>query len=256
MNKRISYVFAAAALAVAVVAIGAGIAAAEKPVIVRVGELEAEFNGGFSPKVLSKTKPTPISFNISGKFRSLNPNPEEQHVPAIKEFLFEGDKHASIDVKGIPVCSPSKIQSTDTASAEKACGPALIGTGKTEVGIKFPEQKEIFAHSDLLAFNGGVKGGVTTLYIHAYITVPTPAAIVTTVKIKKVHKGRYGTSSVATVPKIAGGSGSVKSFSLNLQKGIISATCPDGHLDARGTAVFADGTRAKGAVVRKCTGKG
>lgn len=256
MNKRISYVFAAAALAVAVVAIGAGVAAAEKPVVVRVGDLEAEFNGGFSPKVLSKTKPTPISFNISGKVRTLDPA-AEGHPPALKEFLLEGDKHVSISVKGIPVCKAGRIESTDTTAAKKACGPALVGTGKTEVGIKFPEQpKEIPVKSDLLVFNGGFKGGVTTLFIHAYITVPTPAAIITTVKIKKIHKGRYGLGSVATIPKIAGGSGSVKSFSLSLQKGILSGTCPDGHLNARGTAVFADGTRASGGVVRKCTGKG
>lgn len=256
MTKRISHVFAAAALTIAVIVFAGVAAAAEKPVKVVVGELEAEFNGGFAPKVLSKTKPTPISFNISGKFRSLNPDPEKQHVPALKEFFLEGDKHVSIDVKGIPVCKQGKIQSTDTERARKACGPALVGTGKTEVGIKFPEQKEIFAQSDLLMFNGGVKGGVTTLFIHAYITVPTPAAIVTTVKVKKIHKGRYGLGTVATIPKIAGGSGSVKSFNLTVQKGVLSATCPDGHLNARGTAVFADGTRASGGVVRACTGKG
>jgi hypothetical protein len=132
----------------------------------------------------------------------------------------------------------------------------LIGTGKTEVGIKFPEQKEIPVKSELLVFSGGFKGGVTTLFIHAYITVPTPAAIVTTVKVKKIHKGRFGLGSVATIPKIAGGSGSVKSFNLTLQKGIISASCPDGHLNAHGTAVFADGTRISAEVVRACTGKG
>lgn len=253
MNKRISYVFAAA-LAVAVV-VFAGIAiAAEKPVKVVVGELEAEFNGGFSPETISKKKPTPITFNISGKFRSLNPN--EKHVPAIKEFLFEGDKHASISVKGIPVCKASQLESRDTAGARKACGPAIIGTGHAEAGIKFPEQPEIPAKSELLAFSGGEKGGVITLFIHAYITVPTPAAIVTTVKIKKVHNGRYGTSSVSTIPKIAGGSGSVKKFELTFQKGIITATCPDGHLNARGSAIFADGTKASGGVVRTCTGKG
>jgi hypothetical protein len=255
MNKRISYVFAAAALTIAVIVSASGVAAAEKPVKVTVGPIETEFNGGFSPKVLSKKKPTPISFNISGKIRDTDPA-AEGHPPALKQFLLEGDKHVSISVKGIPVCKSGKIQSTDTAHARKACGRALIGTGKTEVGIKFPEQHEIPVKSDLLVFNGGFHGGTTTLFIHAYITVPTPAAIVTTVKIKKIHKGRYGLGSVATIPKIAGGSGSVKSFNLTLHKGILSATCPDGHLNARGTAVLADGTRAKGAVTRPCTGKG
>lgn len=257
MNKRISSLFLAAALAAAIVLVVSGLAtAAEKPVTVVGGEIHAEFNGGFTPKVLSKKKPTPIGFSISAKMKSLNPNPEEQHLPALKEFLLEGDKHASISVKGIPVCKPGQLQSTTSAQARKVCGPALIGSGKTEVGIKFPDQHEIPVKSELLAFNGGFRGGVTTLLIHAYITVPTPAAIVTTVKVKKIHKGAYGLGSVASIPKIAGGSGSVKSFSLKLDKGILSATCPNGHLVARGRAVFADGTSLSGGVVRACTGKG
>lgn len=253
MNKR-NRSLLVAVLGIAVIALGVGIAAAEKPVKTIVGELEAEFNGGFSPKALSKKKPTPITFNISGKLRSLDPN--EPHPPAMKEFLLEGDKHATIDVKGIPTCKEGTIQATDTASAKKACGPALIGTGKTEAGVKFPEQPEVPVHSDLLVFNGGFKGGVTTLFIHAYFSSPINGAIVTTVKIKKVHHGRYGLESIASIPKLANGAGSVKSFSLTLNKGIISATCPDGHLNARGTAVFANGLRASGAVVRPCTGKG
>ncbi|MGN6255179.1 MAG: hypothetical protein ACTHO8_09400 [Solirubrobacterales bacterium] len=230
--------------------------AAEKPVTVVGGEIHAEFDGGFTPKVLSKKKPTPISFNISAKMKSLNPNPEEQHLPALREFILEGDKHAGISVKGIPICKPGQLQSTTSTQARKVCGPALIGTGKTGVGIKFPDQKEIPVKSELLVFNGGFKGGVTKLLIHAYITVPTPAAIVTTVKITKIHKGRYGLLSVASIPKIAGGSGSVKSFNLTLKRGILSATCPDGHLNARGSAVFADGNRLSGEVARTCTGKG
>lgn len=254
--KTMWQVLVAAALTAAVALSVSGLAAAEKPVTIVSGEIHAEFNGGFSPKVLSKKKPTPISFNVSAKLKSLNPDVEKQHLPALKEFLLEGDKHAGISVKGIPTCTAGKLQSRNTTEARKICGPALIGTGKTEAGIKFEEQPEIPVHSELLAFNGGVRGGVTTLFIHAFITVPTPAAVVTTVKIKKIHKGRYGLLSVASIPKIAGGAGSVKSFSLTLKKGIISATCPDGHLNARGTAVFADGTRISGGVVRTCTGKG
>jgi hypothetical protein len=254
MNKRQSYLLLAAVLGIVAVALGAGIAAAEKPVKTVVGELETEFNGGFSPQVLSKKKATPITFNISGKIRSLNP--AEPHPPAMKEFVLEGDKHASIDVAGIPVCKAGTIQATDTTRAKKACGPALIGSGKTEAGVKFPEQPEVLVHSDLLAFNGGVRGGVTTLYIHAYFSTPINGAIVTTVKIKKIHHGRYGLESIATIPKLANGAGSVKSFSLTLNRGILSATCPDGHLNARGTAVFADGLRASGGVVRTCIGKG
>lgn len=242
-------------LGIAVLAIAAVAMAApwEK---VRVGDVEVEYNGGFSPKVLSKTKPTPITFNVAAKIRSLDPTEPEPHPPALREFLIEGDKHGSIDVKGIPTCKSGQIQSTTSDAARKACGKALIGSGRTDVEIKFPEQPAIHVQSELLAFNGGFKGGVTTLFIHAYLTAPVTAAVVTTVKIKKIHKGRYGLLSTAAVPKIAGGSGSVTFFTLTLNKGIISATCPDGHLNAHGTAKFADGSSLSGTVVRPCTGKG
>lgn len=244
--------FLAALAAIALVV--TGIAAAAPWEKVRVGNLEVEYNGGFSPKVLSKKKPTPITFTVAAKIRSLDP--AEPHPPALKEFLIEGDKHGSIDVKGLPTCKSGQVQSTTSEAARKACGKALIGSGKTDVEIKFPEQQPIQAHSELLAFNGGFKGGVTTLYIHAYLTAPVTAAVVTTVKVKKIHKGRYGLLSTAVVPKIAGGSGSVTFFTLTLKKGIISATCPDGHLNAHGTAKFADGNSLSGTVVRPCTGKG
>lgn len=104
-----------------------------------------------------------------------------------------------------------------------------------------------------------------TLYVHAYLSAPVAAAIVTVVKIKKVHNGRYGTLSTSTIPKIAGGAGSVKSFTLKLDKkwtykgkkmSFISAKCPDGKLQANVQASFADETKASATVVRTCTPKG
>lgn len=243
---------AAALIAAVLVVAGVAVAAPWQKVI--VGDLEVQYNGGFSPKVISKTKPTPITFNVAAKIASLDP--DEKHPPALREFLIEGDKHGSINVKGLPTCTSGQLQSRTSKAAREVCGPALIGSGKTDVEVQFPEQPPILAHSELLAFNGGFKGGVTTILVHAYLTAPVVAAVVTTVKVRKIHKGRYGLESIASVPKIAGGSGSVVFFTLTLKKGIISATCPDGHLNARGTAVFADGTRAKGTVVRPCTGKG
>ncbi|HEU4599911.1 MAG TPA: hypothetical protein VFS26_09195 [Solirubrobacterales bacterium] len=255
MNKRSGrYVGVIAAMAVAAGLLVGGIAAAEKPITSIQGDIHTEFNGGFSPKTLSKRKLTPISFWISGKLSTLS----GEHIPPLKEFILEGDKHASLSVKGIPICNSRKLQQTTTAKARKVCGSALIGSGQAEAEIKFPDQPPIEVRSDLLAFNGGFKGGVTTLYLHAYITVPTPATIITVTKVKRVKKGRYGLQSVSTIPKIAAGSGSVTFFKLNLKKGILSATCPDGHLNARGTAVFGSlpPTKLSGAVVRPCTGKG
>lgn len=249
-----------AALAVFAALLAAGIASAEKPVAVRVGNLEFVANGGFAPKVLSKTTLTPIAFSAEGKIKNL----DGTQPPALKEVLVKADKNTAVNVKGYPTCKSGQLQSQDSTHAEAICKSAIIGKGTTNVSISFPESKNVPVSSKLLVFNGGLAGGVTTFYIHAYITVPVPAAIVTTVKIKKAKDGRYGMLATATIPKIAGGSGSVTAFSLKIDKkftykgkqvSVLSAKCPDGKLQADATAIFADGTRASAEVVRACTGK-
>jgi hypothetical protein len=260
MRKYLTLTTAVVA-AIGLTVAGIASAAGEKPVTVRSGNLELTVNGGFSPKVLPKNKLAPISFFASGKLKTL----DGTHPPALKEFVVESDKNGSVNVTGFPTCTSGKLQSQDSAHAEAICKKAIIGKGTTSVEIAFPESKVVPVSSKLLVFNGGQKGGVTTFFIHAYITVPVPAAIVTTVKIKKIHHGRYGLLATASVPKIAGGSGSVTSFSLTINKkytykgkkmSILSAKCPDGKLQANGTAIFSDGTRASAGIVRTCTGKG
>jgi hypothetical protein len=243
----------------ATVGIAAVYAAGSKEKVV-VGNLEFSAGGGFAPKTLSKTALTPIALTAEGKIKAL----DGSHPPALKEVLFEADKNSAVFVKGYPTCKSGQLQSQDSAHAESICKQALIGTGTTDVQIAFPESKVVPVSSKLLVFNGGESGGTTTFYIHAYITVPVPAAIVTTVKIKKIHNGRYGTLAVASIPKIAGGSGSVTSFSLKIDKkftykgkkvSVLSAKCPDGKLQAHATAIFADGTKASTEFLRPCTGK-
>jgi hypothetical protein len=251
-GKRGRHLSALMAVVAVVALVGAGsvLAKAEKVI---VGNLEVEYDGGFSPKALPKKKLTPISFFLWSKLRTL----DGTHPPALREFKLKGDKNVKVDVKGVPTCTSGKLQSQTTAGAKKACGlKTIVGSGTTEVEVQFPEQPPIDVKSELLAFNGGFKGGVTTLYIHAFLTAPVTAAIVTTVKIKNVRKGRYGTESIATIPKIAGGSGSVTYFKLKFDKGILFGKCPDGRLQAHGTGVFDDGTKASATVIRPCTPKG
>jgi len=249
MRKYLMLTMAVAALvAVSVAGIATG---ANKPVTVEAGNLRVTFNGGFTPTKLPKKKFAPIKLNASGKIETK----DGTHPPALKSVVIESDKNGAINVKGIPVCKSGKLQSRDTKAAEKACPKSILGTGTTDVEVQFPESKPIPVESKLLVFNGGVSGGTTTLFIHAFITVPTPAAIVTTVKIKKHKNGRYGLKSVATIPKIAGGSGSVTAFNLTItRKGVLTAKCPDGKLQVHGDALFADGTKASATILRTCTG--
>jgi hypothetical protein len=249
MRKYLMLTMALGALiAVSVAGIATG---ANKPVTVEAGNLVFTFNGGFSPSKLPKKKLAPITLTASGKIAAK----DGSHPPALKEVILKTDKNGAINVKGIPVCKSGALQSRDTAAAKKACPKSIIGTGKTTVEVQFPEQRPIDVNSALLVFNGGTSGGKTTLYIHAYFSAPVTGAIVTTVKIQKKKEGRYGLKSVATIPKIAGGSGSVKSFDLKInKKGVLTAKCPDGKLQAHATSVFADGTKAAATIIRTCTG--
>jgi|SRR5689334_18964395 len=255
MRKRLISI---TALAAAVAVVVAGIATADKPTIVQVGNLKLTLNGGFSPKALPKKgKPAPITLNVSGQIQTT----DGTHPPALKEVVVETDKNGSIDLKGLPTCSASKLQATTTAAAEKNCPKAIIGKGITDVEVEFPEQRPFVANSKLLAFNGGVKGGKTTILIHAFLTSPVSAAVITTVTITKIHNGRFGTKSVALVPKIAGGSGSVTKFALTFNRAFgntpyLFAKCTDGKLEAKATSVFSDGRKLTGSFVRACTPKG
>jgi hypothetical protein len=260
MRKRLITTLAMGAI-VAMVVGGVAVAKKYPPTIIKAGNLVLTLNGGFSPTALPKHTLSPITLNIEGKIATA----DGTHAPALKEVVVETDKNGSINPTGVPTCTSGKLQATDTPAAEKACKTAIIGTGITNVEVEFPEQKPFIAKSKLLAFNGGTSGGKTTIFIHAYLSSPVSAAVVTTVKISKVHNGRFGLKSVASIPKIAGGYGSVKEFQLTFHRDFtykgkkqsyFLAQCPDGHLNAHATSVFADGSKLTGDFVRSGTPKG
>jgi hypothetical protein len=247
--------------AVSAIAVAGIAAAAEKPTVIQVGNLILTFNGGFSPKALPKAKRVGITLNVSGKIETK----DKTHPPALGEFILEADKNGAINAKGLPVCTSGKLQAQDTPHAEAACPTAIVGEGKTDIEVEFPESPPFIAHSKLVAFNGGVSGGKTTIFIHAFLSSPVSAAVVTTVKVSTVHEGRFGLKSIATIPKIAGGYGSAISFNLKLgraftykgkKQNYLLLQCPDGKIFAQGTAKFSDNVTASGGVIRACTPKG
>jgi hypothetical protein len=258
MRKRLTAVLVlGTVLAVAC----AGIATAYKPTIVKLGNLELILNGGFSPTKLPKNKLAPIHLNVSGIINTI----DGTHPPAMQKVIVETDKNGTINAKGLAKCTIGKLVARETSAALKACKPALVGEGLTDVEVEFAESKPFIAKSKLLAFNAGVKGGTTTILIHAFLKNPVSAAVVTTVKVSKIHNGPYGTKSVATIPVIAGGSGSVKKFSLNFfrmftfkgkKQSYLLAKCPNGKLQAHAEAFFANGDKLTGNFVRPCTPKG
>jgi hypothetical protein len=249
----------------ALIAVGAlttvGIATAAKPTVVRAGNLVLELNGDVAPKALPKKKMAAVALRISGDVSTV----DGSHPPATRTVIADFDKNGRVNARGLPVCRSGQLQSRSAGMAKAACPKSIVGSGRTTVRVQFPEQKPFYSSGPLTLFNGGVKGKVTTMYIHAYVNVPAPTAIVTPVKIKSVRKGRFGTRAIARIPRIAGGAGSVTHFEMKIQRSFrfkgkkqsyLLARCANGRFFAQGDVTFADGTRAKGTVVRGCRSKG
>lgn len=261
MRKRTLVAVALVALAAASLA---AVAAAEKATVVKAGNLVLTINGEVKPKALPKSTPAPISLTASGKIATA----DGTHPPALKEVVIDTDKNGTIDARGVPTCTTGKLEATTTDQARKTCKAAIVGTGTTDVEIQFPESRPIPIHSQLTAFNGTGGGkGKATILIHAYLSNPVAAAIVTTVKVSKHSSGPYGTRSVATVPSIANKQGSVTAFSLTFPKklfafkgkkhGYLLAKCANGHFAAQAEALFFDGSKiGPGSIQRTCTPKG
>jgi hypothetical protein len=249
-----------APLALLLALVVGGQAFAEKATVVRAGNLVLRINGGVNPKKLPKNKLAPITLSASGSISTV----DGSHPPAARKVTIDFDKHGTINARGLPVCKPAKLQSRSSNAARQACPKAIVGKGSTAVEVQFPEQKPFTSSGPLVLFNGGVRGGVTTMYIHAYVDVPAPTAIVTVVKVKKIHKGPYGTRAIATIPRIVGGSGSLTRFNFSIHRNFnfrgkrqsyLLARCANGKFRAHAVTQMSDGTRISGSILRHCRGR-
>lgn len=226
-----------------------GLAAGERPTHVASGNLEASVNAGFAPTKLSRTKPSPVSLVFSARLMTADGAP----VPAVNRVAFETDQHLNLELNGVPRCSPEQLQGTEASSAARACQPAVIGSGFASVEIRpgGTVRRPISEGPEFLVFNGGTKNGVTTLLVHVHFPELASASMVFPVKVKETEKGGFGLSWTARIPVAPGGDGSFTTFTVRLQKGL-AATCPDGHLLARGTASFAGGKQLWARLSRDC----
>jgi len=257
MRKRASVATATAIgllLALAAVAPGAR-------QVVRAGNLFLADNGGIFPSTLPRHESVPVSARLEGEIGTL----DGTHPPAIESVSLDIDKTIEVDAKGLPTCSYGQIQSRETSAAKRVCGDAILGAGEAEVEVAFPEQAPFSARGPVVLFNGGVHGGTTLVLVHAYVAVPAPTAIVTTAKLTRIDRGRFGLHIDARIPRIAGGAGSVTKFRLGVGRrfvragrkvSFLAASCPTGQYVTQGEVEFSDGTRLGETHAFPCTPKG
>jgi hypothetical protein len=255
--KRKSILVAAVVLALGVSGTAFADARGERPVSVSVGDLELTVGGDVSPTTLPKTELAPIGLHAEGKLASLDGSP----LPPLERIVLDSSRGGVVNAVGLPACSYDKLRATSTEAAVKACPEAIVGRGKAEVEVAFPEQAPFDAVGPIVFFNGGVRGGTTTIYAHAYVSVPAPTAVIVTVKATKENDGPYGLHTVATVPLIAGGAGAVKSFEVSIHRlftyrgekeSFLEARCEEGRFLAKVEFALRDGDKLAGSVIRRC----
>jgi hypothetical protein len=246
MKKHLIQVVAAAAALTTIVAASA----LAKPEVVQQGNLFLRDNGGISPTKLPRNKQAPITASINGKIGTV----DGSHPPALQSVIADFDKTIHVNAKGLTGCREGKLVAQSTARAKRACPDSIVGSGTGEVEVAFPEQAPFTAKGPIVLFNGGVHGRTTLLYIHTYVAVPAPTAVIATVKITPIHRGHFGLHTVSTIPRIAGGYGSVTKFNIKIgrsftyrgrKRSYLTASCPTGHYFTEGQVRFSDGTSLK-----------
>lgn len=244
--------------AVVVVVIAAGLAATAGAIRMQVGDIVIHGDGTVIPSKMPRYENAPLRLKMHGKLSTIS----GELPPVIRHILLEVDGDGEIETKGLPVCSSGTLQSTTVNAARKLCPKAIVGKGMGRGIVAFPDQPGIDVSSPLTVFNGPSGPNRWTIYVHAHITIPVPAAIVAKVDVKRIDNGPYGYLVETEIPKIAGGAGIPISAQLEIghewnfkgqRLSYLNGHCPDGKLQAQGKFSFKDGTVVRGVFLKPCS---
>jgi hypothetical protein len=233
-------------------AVSAGVAVGEE---FRAGNLILNVDGKVKPTKLPKKERAPITLQVEGHVTTV----DGATPPVLQRIEMSFDKQGTIFTKGLPKCSVNELENTLTDDALRKCKKALVGRGRTNAIVDFPDQAPFNAPAPLLAFNGGNK-----IIFHAFAHVPTPTTFVVPARISKTG-GKFGTKVSVNIPLIAGGNGRLTDFDLKVhrewrhkgkKRSYISARCKTGQFVAKGTFQWNDGNTIKGKLTRPCKSKG
>jgi hypothetical protein len=219
------------------------------------------FHAKFTPHVLPRERPAPISVEVDGQISTTDGG----QPPPLKKLRFEVSSSGQIDTRGLPGCRAAALQSTSSDLALERCGPAQVGYGQFEAELQIGGRPNL-VDGRALVFNGDVDGR-PGMFIHIYLSRPVRLTLVIPLKISH-GTGRFGTVLSARVPELAGDFGSITELRLRIGRrysyrgephSYLSAACtaPDGFPGAtftfaRGVFIFEGGPKLNAFVSRSC----
>jgi hypothetical protein len=210
-----------------------------------------------SPRALPAHANSPVSIDSVTRVKTSDGSPP----PTLKEIVFIFDGNGSVDTKGLPVCTMAKLAETTTAVAKKRCAGAIVGEGIGRAEISMPGEAGVEISSPLTFFNAPPVGGMPSLIVHAYETIPVAKAVLVAFPIERIHQGRYSFRVKIPVPEIAAGFGAPTLAKATLGKtwtrggktvGYANAHCVGSRLQVHGTISFTDGSFFPGTLTSPC----
>jgi hypothetical protein len=136
------------ALIVAVLGL-CGFAVAE---VVQKGTLRIGLNAKLQPSHLPRAGSKPIAVSISSRLTTT----DQTVPPPLESMRIELNRHGRLDTEGLPECQIPQIQTASSATALKACRPALVGRGSFSIDVVLGGQDPYPTKGRLLLFNGRI----------------------------------------------------------------------------------------------------
>lgn len=222
--------------------------------IVRVGNLVLRANGAVIPQVLPQRRYAPVHFQGYGSIRAVN----GAVPPAATRAVVNFDRDGRLNVRGLPVCPPSRVRLLPPLPARHACRRAVVGTGRITATVALPGIGPVKVSSPLTIFNGPKQGKNATAILHAWTKFPVPEIYAPVVTLER---RRQGVRASVDIPEIAGGFGSITRIQVNIGRrwrfrggklSYAAARCSRGVLTTNGRFDFDDGTVIYGSLFTPC----
>lgn len=243
-----------AALALIACGLGVVLASGAGAALVAVNSLILRADGSFQPRDLPRRGYAPIRFqgyfDIAAKGGG--------KPVAIQQAVIDFDRDGRLDVAGLPTCPPESIAAAGTREARRACGRAVVGTGRIEAIVASGDA--VFPVSaPLTIFNGPPQEGHPTAILHARTSFPRVETYMIVAPIER-RRGGFRYRVTLDTPPIAGGLGAIsrvevdvgRRFGARRNRSYVAGRCSDGILDTHGRFTFADGTIIDGSVEKAC----
>lgn len=225
--------------------------------------LFVSFGGGFTPRTLPRDRDVPVTVNLETAIKTT----DGSRPPRLQRLSFAVNRYGQISTKGLPICRPPLLESTDPQIALARCRPALVGSGHFGANVELPSRAPFPVEGRMLAFNGRAHGRPAIL-LHIYGSSPVKITVILTFTIRHPARGKFGTVLSAKIPRLAADLGYVTEVSLTFnrryryrgkQYSFLSARCaaPEGFPGAifsftRGTFSFAGGKQIVTTLTRDC----